>query len=134
MEVEVIDFDSVSPTEDSFLLMCYAYMRGGFPIFLGVNWKEDGESKYHALALVGYNISEEKLIVDSEHLSLLGNRIQKLYIHDDNIGPFSRYKIHNDNPILLNCEDRVDEDGNLIEINPFFMVIPIYHKIRYPFS
>ena len=34
---------------------------------------------------------------------------------------------------MLNCEDRRDENNNKIKIFPYCIIIPLYHKIRYPY-
>jgi hypothetical protein len=133
MEVEVTDLEEnpeKSLTLEDFLGLCYAYLRGGFPIFLGVQITED----FHALAMLGYHLLEDQPV--QAVFPLIGNKIDKFYIHDDNIGPFAKYEVQPSsslNHLILTCEDR-KEGGEAIEIKPESIVIPLYHKIRYPYS
>ncbi|MFW5895472.1 MAG: hypothetical protein ACOCT9_01880 [archaeon] len=122
MEYQVKDYteEGIEADRLTFLNFCYSYLRGGLPIFLGVNIEDD----YHALAILGYHLSSEKNITES--LPFLGCKIDKLYLHDDNIGPFVRAKVNNDSEenLVLNYEGK--------EMIPQSVIIPIYHKIRYP--
>jgi len=128
LDVEVSSIKTQTPYVD-FLAFFYAYLRGGFPIFLGV--KNDTDQT-HALAIVGYKLSRETPELGDD-LPLTGSRLNKLYIHDDNIGPFSMYDI---------TIDKTKDDKRQISLTsheygnfyPIYFVIPIYNKIRYPFS
>lgn len=143
LEVEVAEFqheDNKKKSSDNFLSMCYAYLRAGLPVFLGINWKkkesETDEANegydYHGVALLGYYLNESHLESMSERLR--GNRITKLYFHDDNIGPFAKYSVLINNGFLyLTCEERKYESGKKIPIFPYFIIIPIYKKIRFPY-
>ncbi len=134
MEVEVVDFkDDLKKklAPDAFLSLCYAYLRGGFPIFAGVEINKD----LHALAILGYHISATQ--PTRRTLNLVGNKIDKFYIHDDNIGPFTRYDVKSNPPpiqdIFLECDERVTAVRSKIPIKLVSLVIPLYHKIRFPF-
>lgn len=144
MECEVIDYSASNRsylTPDFFLASCYAYLRGGFPIFLGVDIEKLG---LHALSLLGYKIGVEHQGF-SPNVNFIGNRLNILYAHDDNIGAFARFEITQNtisiddkrpptNIINLRRDDYKDEKGNILKITPQCAIIPLYHKIRCPFS
>lgn len=129
----------------------YAYLRGGIPVPLVVDVHEasDRSSKgEHAVAITGYSIGngDAKPYGDNGFI-LKASRIDKLYVHDDGIGPFARMKLEdyveysNDDVIYetLRSEElrmtRADKDGNVISFfaRPEYLLIPVYHKIRIPF-
>lgn len=144
MELEAMDYyddNAKFLVPDIFLSWCYAYLRGGFPIFLGIDIKGKGN---HAISLLGYKLGEEHQEFNN-NVNFIGNSIEKFYAHDDNIGPFARYPVCTRTfieretgasiPILnLQRDEYIDQAGNFLEITPICAVIPLYHKIRYPFK
>jgi hypothetical protein len=76
--------------------------------------------------------------------NFISSKIDKVYIHDDQIGPFSSCRIKDERLMRLNnqCDellanyyletswtDHNNEMGDIIFI-PEFLIIPVYHKIR----
>jgi len=135
MEVEIGEYEQVKPHYHTFSSFLYAFLRGGIPILLSVDIRDADHEIIgsHALAVLGYKLSPKQ--PDNANHLLTGNRINKLYIHDDNFGPFTSYTIseQDDKSLILKCEDRKTLDGRYDIIIPDAVIVPIYHKIRYPY-
>ncbi|MHA1647256.1 MAG: hypothetical protein ACTSVL_06765 [Promethearchaeota archaeon] len=131
MEVNVGKYtEEKKPTYHTFAAILYAYLRGGMPVLLSVVLKTKKGVSYagHAMVATGYNLVPNQ--PKHSKCLLTGNRINKLYIHDDALGPFSKYLIkpQSGNTLILSCKDRGDN-----QVVPDALIIPIYQKIRYPF-
>lgn len=92
-EVTKIENDEKTNMGDKEVLLgtIYAYLNLGIPIILGVVLK-DGQR--HAVTITGYRTNEEN-IGNVGKPNLVAYNINRLYVHDDNIGPFSRVFIEN---------------------------------------
>jgi hypothetical protein len=131
---------------DYYLLKCtiYAYLRAKIPMIFGVrvynNDPTDGLSftGAHAVAVTGYCISQSApQPFGLTNFRLRANSIDKIYVHDDQIGPFSRMDFGG---------NEVSEGGQLCEALslswhnrnglgvPDILLIPLYNKIRIPFG
>lgn len=84
----------------------------------------------HAVTVVGYLLDENKKLDGRQRykggemvspVPLKSNRVDKLIIHDDSIGPFCEYEIING---MLSTKD---SDKLLL---PGFIITPLYHKVR----
>lgn len=141
----------------------YAYLRGGMALVLGLNLLDISSSitgqpsqgKFkglHAVALTGFSLGKSKPL-DEQNDSCQGStcllradRIDKIYVHDDQVGPFAR---------MVFDEMRVQVDGNGQKVEyetlstswkgdndqlgsvravPNILLVPLYHKIRIPFG
>ncbi len=77
-------------TRERFSSTCAAFIRSGYPVIIvgelvGLGW--------HAVCATGFREAEEQQPKVNEIL-LLDHLIEHLYIHDDNIGPSVRFKVH----------------------------------------
>ena len=135
--------------QDSFNLylkkLVHAYSPVHIPIILALDLPgsktESGGG--HAVAACGYNMSS--LQENSRKLGLLkkiaklfnktiewkAERINKIYCHDDQWGPFSR--------MWLTGSEKISSSWNLMTQNKktakcVALIIPVYHKIRIPFE
>jgi hypothetical protein len=134
----------------------YAYLRAGIPCLLiarlfdvsdpgnPIPYDNDWEST-HAVAVTGYSMgkAESEPYPDTDTL-LRSSRLDKLYAHDDQVGPFSRLEF--DGPCLkvdlggaqlLEVDFTMrsswrDEDGKIgsVAFAPDALIVPVYHKIR----
>jgi len=121
--------------------LIYAYVSAGIPLILG--YEIEGTENRHAVTICGYRLeSAPKFNHESRdenvEMNLIGRRISELYVHDDNIGPFSR----------LICDNAGDSQGNsriftrTLESRPEIkqicvpelVIAPVYHKIRIQFN
>lgn len=124
LEIEFMSIEEID--NNSFLSLCYAFLRGGFPLFLAV---VVGETDFHAVGIVGYHLKSENS--RNSDLNTVADCIDFFYVHDDNIGPFTRYSVEDD--LSLKCRINPTKNDMRTAV-PLFIVIPVYHKIRYPFS
>ena len=114
----------------------YAYLRGGIPSIL-LFWLVDtaGEKPErlgpHAVAVTGYSLGYSQPTPHAKNGFLLrAGRMDKLYVHDDRVGPFAR--------MPLADTGRLATSFNLprkkLEAEPELVLVPLYHKIRIPFD
>jgi hypothetical protein len=139
LEPEVIDVTPDVPVAS----VAYGYLRMGLPVILGVQVEGMG---LHAITLAGYSMEQKGSAQQSEipggeqFIPMCGLRIDGLYGHDDQIGPFSRLKIVP--PVSLggqqlpghlegSWQDR--ESGRTLSLFPQVIIVPVYHKIRLKF-
>lgn len=96
-----------------------AYINADFPLIADLKLKKNGEDyELHAAIISGYRCDKK------------GN-IKELYVHDDQIGPYSRVKPLNNGFKYWDNEWK-DYGYNSIEVEK--LLIPIYSKIRMTFS
>jgi len=125
----------------------YAYLRGQIPILLGftickVNdqYQLDHTIGGHAVAVTGFHLGSHIEPLMSSGFLLKASQMDKIYVHDDQVGPFSRM---NFDKIKISSEDSSQIDSISTSwgsqrgdyravIN--LMLIPLYHKIRIPFE
>ena len=94
-----------------------AYTYAGVPLIGTLRLKQGNTEAYHAVVIVGYQYD-------------VNGNVTELYVHDDQIGPYSRV-------IPCNRDFRTwenewkDRGYETIELEE--LLVPIYHKIRLPF-
>jgi len=94
-----------------------AYAYAGIPLIGTLRLKKENIEAYHAVVIVGYQYDKN------------GN-VTELYVHDDQIGPYSRV-IPCDNDFRVWENEWKYRGYETIELEE--LLIPIYHKIRLPF-
>jgi hypothetical protein len=137
----------------------YAYLRGRVPTYLGVSLFDvkflpggkdiDGSSiitrEAHAVAVTGFSLGGAAEVPDgASQFRLRATRVDKIYAHDDQVGPFARMAIRDcrvlnaPNPpkeiSLLDTSLSAGKAGFSAMALPDVLLIPLYHKIRIPFS
>ncbi|WP_061959682.1 hypothetical protein [Cupriavidus pauculus] len=128
----------------------YAYLRGKIPSLLAAGLFSDygtpQETRMggHAMALTGFSLGDAIATPYGQTGFLLrANRIDKVYGHDDQVGPFARMVWEKVRPTWVNADGvqqfgeevetlKTSWDGN-IYANPDLILLPLYHKIRIPF-
>jgi hypothetical protein len=132
---------------DEFILRStvYAYLKCRIPIILGVVlWDvSNNEPKLmgrHAVAVTGFRLdskSDLKPAFDAD-FQTTATRIDRLYAHDDGIGPFARMLFDpqtNSKKISLTTSWATDSGiDDKVRAEPEVVLIPVYHKIRIPFG
>ncbi len=126
----------------------YAYLRGNIPLILGINLFGLSASvpKFignHAIAITGYGLNAN-LSQNTNQLLLKSSKIDKIYVHDDQIGPFAKMVFDNkfipfrdkngkeiNRPSLSTSWKHTS--GNNVRAIPQILLVPVYHKIRIPF-
>lgn len=116
--------------------LVYAHVSCGIPVILGVRVEGRG---YHAITVAGYSLQEIPALTAevpvSQPVPMVGRRINELYVHDDQVGPFARLRIRegttNEHPVILSGTWK-DRDNDL-DLYPAVVIVPVYHKIRVSF-
>jgi hypothetical protein len=120
----------------------YAYLRGQIPVLLGIDLYDPAEltdpntnrpvhSDFHAITVTGYSLGTMTPIAYQQSPFMLrAFRIDKIYAHDDQIGPFARMEfLHGAH---LNTSWVNDAQTGPLHASSRVMLIPLYHKIRIP--
>jgi len=126
----------------------YAYINLGVPILMGV-WLFDfssGTPQYfgnHAIAITGYSLGYPNPIpFGSSGILLRSSRIDKIYAHDDQIGPFARMVLNQGNITIngnqhntISTSWKWDKKpiGNVKAVSDIIL-IPLYNKVRIAFN
>jgi hypothetical protein len=130
----------------------YAYLRGRVPLILGLALFDGAPRQHqrlkgkHAVAVTGFSLGHATAAPHGKTGFLLeASRIDKLYAHDDQVGPFARMEFDGTmedfevagNPIrswsLKTSWKRSDGALGMRAI-PTMFLIPLYHKIRIPYE
>ena len=131
----------------------YAYLRSKIPVLMIVSLF-DMKSSFpnclgrHAVVISGYCLGLQKTQPYGQSGFLLkASKIDKIYAHDDQVGPFARMTFDGvPVPIITNIgqEDFFSistswvspSSGNIGDVRavPDIALIPLYHKIRIPFE
>lgn len=137
---------------EDFLLQTaiYSYLHAGIPLLLGVELiKGNATTGYrsigrHAIAVSGYNLEGATKPITSSGLVLRSSRIDKIYAHDDQLGPFARLDLQsapisygNNRGGTLSATMSLStswpaKPGDEVRAVPDILLVPLYHKIRIP--
>ncbi|MCF8238961.1 MAG: hypothetical protein K9I85_12435 [Saprospiraceae bacterium] len=106
----------------------YAYSKMGLPMILIIYVPTEADTYgIHAITISGYNISNIHMTIPSTpNTSYTANRINKLYAHDDQIGPFARIGFLNEKTLKTDWNDE-KKDRHTFLLN---IIVPLYYKIR----
>lgn len=104
-----------------------AYELIGIPIILGIKVPIGDSYGYHAIAVSGHKFCSPLSELNSESL-WLANRIEKMYVHDDQFGPFAWSKMLADGISIESPWTNAHERNWLSYV--VNMIIPVYPKIR----
>lgn len=140
----------VNPT-NQFVLQStiYAYTKGKIPSLMGVSLYDINQNMFlgkHAITVIGYNLVDKYITtVTKSKINLTSSRIEKFYVHDDQVGPYARvildnkkYKFKLGSKIIETYSlktfwpDTNKNIGNIRAI-PSIILTPLYHKIRIPY-
>lgn len=121
----------------------YAYLRGQIPVLLGIelydpdapvnpNTGRQFPLALHAITAAGYSLEPHIPIVYSNSgFALKAFRMDKIYAHDDQVGPFARMEfLHSAH---FSTYHLLGQGTRNAAAFAFFLLIPLYHKIRIPF-
>jgi len=92
-----------------------AYLHGNFPIIALLELVSGRKKSFHSVVITGYRYEN--------------NKITELYIHDDQIGPYS--KVLSDNN-FAEWENEWNRDFEKIKLRK--LIVPVYHKLRLTFK
>lgn len=114
----------------------YAYLKAKIPIILGVQLFNKKIIGLHAVTVTGFSLDEDLKFSEADGFRLHSDRMNKLYAHDDQVGPFARMSFEQvagagtANLILNTSFGGV---GTHVAI-PQLMVVPLDRNIRIPFD
>lgn len=123
-----LDVEVISAVDSDVIIEAVkAYVNAGIPPIATLKLSNKKETEYHAAVIVGFQRKN-------------GN-ITEFYVHDDQIGPYSRAKPYTYLKITNNYLTKTIEDFRFwdnewkekyskVELEK--LLIPIYHKIRLP--
>jgi hypothetical protein len=119
----------------------YAYVCAGIPtVIIGTVVEVVGNSEHvhgrHAVVVTGYSLgSENPETYGPVGTVIKAGLIDKLYCHDDQVGPFARmtFAPTEQSGLSTSWHPRVSEKGAVV-FRPQQLLIPLYHKIRIPFE
>ena len=122
-----------------YVLKCtlYAYLRAKIPALIGIHLINQTNNEVlgaHAVVATGYSLGHAAPIAFNGSSFLnTASRIDKVYVHDDQIGPFAKMTFSANNKMLTAWPDNQGVKGNIVA-QATMIVIPLYHKIRIPFQ
>lgn len=135
-------------TEELLKATAYAYLRAGIPLlmnsFLHDMDDPDAPSEGHAVGLTGYSFGPYAIPHPTTGTLLCSSKIDKFYVHDDQVGPFARLEFGGPT-ISMNINGIAPTDVSLtlksswigrngtrdsVLFNPFMLILPLYNKIR----
>ena len=105
----------------------YAYNKAGLPVLLFIQIDGNG---HHLITVNGFSEKEETF-AKTENMTLRADRIERFYVHDDQVGPFARISIENATSLKTAWHD---ETGKLLSGKIYAIIIPLYSKIRISFD
>jgi hypothetical protein len=153
-----------------------AYLKGGIPVIIGLNLVDIRDTLgkelpnrniyigdnvgLHAVTVLGYctqkngmkefELKKEDIVRNAHNgnhkFYLRSERIEKLYVHDDQIGPFAMMEFitetqenkatyqYEKNHLTTSWADLEKEKYKKVYALPNAILIPLYHKIRIPFK
>jgi hypothetical protein len=133
----------------------YAYLRARIPIVLGLRLcntaapPDDNIIGDHAIAVTGFRLADQPAApVTRSGFRHRAVRIEKIYAHDDQVGPFARMAFDG-KTVEVELDDgrgavtasslstswrAADGSTDKIRAVPIILLIPLYHKIRIPFE
>lgn len=155
LEPEVVGIGDDQIREDLLRANIYAYLKGGIPVLLGAEIYDiidDPPIKRedHAIAITGFSLGKtdpQSYSLRESELKLTAFRMDKLYVHDDQVGPFARMEFDGEIvelkdehgkiiarlPSLHSPTITTDGRTGLFRAVPMTLLVPLYHKIRIPF-
>ncbi|MBN1476720.1 hypothetical protein JXA47_08205, partial [Candidatus Sumerlaeota bacterium] len=161
LEPDVFDFDRTGGIP--ILSLIHGYVsRMRLPVVLGID--VEGLSP-HAVTIVGYSLRKKRVLEREVHparyqIPLVGMRVDAVYAHDDQHGPFARMDVDvprvlayiqaaeeyaeklKKAPETITDDERVQErcpvifkgtwqvSGNLRALDPYVALIPVHSRIR----
>ena len=87
----------------------------------------------HAINVNGYHLIEKGVPRVGRSSRLRACLIDKLYVHDDQVGPYARAQIQDDGSHgrwILKYDDMPEEEMAVKIFVPQYLIIPVYQKIR----
>jgi hypothetical protein len=138
------------PSAAALQAVCYAYLKAGIPVLMNALLYDtscqvaaQADIVGHAVAVTGFRRGK----LDCEPFGETGTlftsaRIDRLYVHDDQVGPFARLELTSlpetlpsgQNVALKSSWPAADPCSGAVWFAPDSLIVPLYHKIRIPLA
>jgi hypothetical protein len=115
LDVEVVNPVPAIPSMIEDIVI--AYTECNLPVIVAIQLKREDRVDHHAVVVSGYRSRD--------------NRITVLYVHDDQIGPYSRVLPEGD---FFKWKNEWTDDNGYDEVRVEKLLIPVYPKIRLTFK
>ena len=111
----------------------YAYLSGGFPCVVSALVSPPGRTPdWHAVTALGFRLRGEAAPIDDNGPLMKGAGMDRLYVHDDQAGPFSRWDTTGD--CVTTSWVFGDNPKHQFPVVPRRFLVPLYHKVRISFE
>ena len=125
--LEVENINALLPNKESLDLIpvaIKAYLNAGIPVIAILKILLEGvyDDNLHAVVVVGYEQGPKS------------NMIDKIYTHDDQLGPFNEVSLSTEGTGFIGWEDGWKRFHNAKEVKLERLLIPLYPKIRLSFG
>jgi hypothetical protein len=135
-EIENLEFSTLIKK------IVYAYSGLENPVILGLSVPRGERRAEHAVAIGGYNLNE------TTGMSMWkAERIDKLYVHDDQLGPFSKIRFKSSGQLItawdvfqyaeakeLSYDLRAKIPANFDCTDPLALIVPVFPKVRLSYN
>lgn len=126
----------------------YAYLKFGIPMIFGFDLLDSTDDQIekigtHAVAITGFRLNDEPAhFHEYMPIKLTSSRVNKIYVHDDQVGPFARMEFNTfgnrnyaneDQRLTTSWKSKYLKNGKVYAL-PYIVMIPLYHKIRIGFE
>ncbi len=122
--------------------LIYGHLQMGLPVLLAAEVEGIG---LHAITLNGYSlrtnrVNTAEVAPGDQSVPMTGLRIDELYGHDDQVGPFARLRVRPSvtvgadvYPVVFDGSWVKAGTTDFLTLYPKVVIIPVYHKIRVTF-
>lgn len=119
LDTEKIKIPAKGSPPDMIPSVIRAYVKAGLPVIAGIRLEKEGSLAYHAVVISGYRYNR------------LGE-ITEIYVHDDQIGPYSRVKCAGGD--FIEWQNEWTSHRGYETTRVCDLLVPIYPKIRLVFG
>lgn len=137
-------FEIKEQNKSFFYELIHVFVSSGIPVVLGLTvfdkkpneeLRKSGGKGLHAVVVLGDELGDEINFPKKDFkISTSAEKLAKLYIHDDRIGPYARLEYNESNWILPYDEQISNAVHNTEYYEPTDIIIGLYPKIRLPFA
>lgn len=120
-------------------IIVYSYLTGKIPVVMGADLYDTTQNKKplakHGITITGFSLGGKSSNSKKYEIVLKSSRIDRIYAHDDQVGPFSRLVfggagIDEKNFSLITTWRNGNGEPKGVVLVPDKVLIPLYNKIR----
>lgn len=144
-EFGFMSYDQKPINLNLFKLFIYIFLNCNIPVLLGINIydvSKTGDPLFlgnHLVTVVGFSMDENLPVRGNP--SLISSRIDKIYVHDDQVGPFSKMAFDINEQETNDFSQRfmlslswlsILNDKGFIKAEPVIAIAPLRYVIKFP--